>query len=123
MNINFEEIETLKNEAFAIRCVELLNKYEKLDAYTLGKLTDGDWCKGMGFMRMSKPVLKKIPTNCSAEELKQQMLDGTKSNRFYSHTVRVNQSEYIITNYWYGPQTNYPDNRTPFLNWVKQILK
>lgn len=117
-----KEIETLKNEDFILRCFSLLKAEGKLDEHTLNCLSDGDWCMQMDFMQRAKPILKQIPLQTTEQEFRILRLDGTSQSRYYSHTLLVNNKRYMITNYWYGPQTNHRDNRTPFMNWVRQKL-
>ena len=117
-----KEIETYKNEKFILTCLDLLDKAGKLDEYMIGCLTDGSWCLKNEFMDRDKPILKEIPLETTAADLRELIKDGTSQSRYYASTKIFNGKKYMITNYWYGPRTKHKDNRTPFLDWIRLQL-
>ncbi|MCI8654535.1 MAG: AAA domain-containing protein [Clostridia bacterium] len=45
------------------------------------------------------------------------------SRRYYKDTIEINDKKYIISNDWYYKTHNDLDNRTPYLNFIKDVIK
>ena len=111
-----ERLEQLGNKSFAFECMALLECHN-VPVKVIRQLMDGAYCKE--HFNSRKAILKEVGTTISTVEL----YDGTSKPRFYSEVCRYQGYHFLITNYWYGPTTNQPDNRTPFMNWVLQRLE
>lgn len=108
-----ELLEQMGNKQFAFECMTLLERHN-VPIEVIRSLTDGRYCKERFNSR--KAILKEVRTTVSTEDI----FDNTSKARFYSEAVHYNGHHFLITNYWYGPTTNQPDNRTPFMEWVLQ---
>ena len=104
-------LEKLKNKPFAFECMDLLKK-NRVSMEDIWKLTDANYCKT--HFNAVKPILKQIGNVASQSEI----YDNTAQPRFYGEVWQYQNHNFLITNYWYGPNTNHIDNRTPFLIWV-----
>lgn len=113
----------MQNKQFVFTCLKLLEQAAKLDDNTIAILTDPERCKELFYGVRAVPILKMIPEFATEEELKILCYDGSNKPRFYSQTFDIGNKTYIVTNYWYGPDTNMPDNRTPFMEWVLNQVK
>lgn len=112
-------VESKKNEAFAITCIEALFESEKMNERLLQILLDKEMCENVIGGKYRKSILKEIEGNIGHDELKEQCMDGTDRPRYYNTVLRWSGRDFIVTNYWYGPKTKMPDNRTPFLKWIQ----
>lgn len=106
------ELQMLPNKKFAFSCLELL-KAKHIPLHRIQDLTDREYCKI--HFNTGKPILKQISGPIPGEE---DIYDQTGRQRFYRDVWTCYGNYYLVTNYWYGPNTNVADNRTPFLNWV-----
>ena len=111
-----ERLNGLSNKTFAFECLRLLEGYN-VPIEVIRKLTDTDYCKEQFNSR--KAILKEIGTTASAGDI----YDGTSKPRFYRESYHYQGYHFLITNYWYGPQTKLNDNRTPFMEWVLSAEK
>ena len=113
------DIRSMKNEDFAKACFERLIDYDALGDDELRILTDPDECRDR--FNHPKPILTEIPFETC--DLKQLRKDSTGKMRFYAFIEHVNGRAFMVTNYWYGPNTRLKDNRTPFYAWVMMKTK
>ena len=106
----------MTNKKFAFNCMEiLLDKGISVEAIMC--LTDHEFCKEN--FNCKKPILKQVD---SLYDIPQEVMnDGSSQPRFYKEAFDYNGTYFLITNYWYGSNTNQPDNRTPFYNWVSSF--
>lgn len=112
----------MNNRAFAFDCINRLLQAEKLNDATIQILVDGAECKRLFNCVRNSAVLKEVPSNTTEEDLTALCKDGTCQPRYYREKVTVAGRTFLITNYWYGPNTRMPDNRTPFSAWVDSII-
>lgn len=113
------EISTkMKNKDFALSCINTLLSRNLLSEKMLFCLTNLEWCQREFGTVTRVPVLKEIPSNCFGTEFKLLLNDGTNQSRYYPDIICANGKKYVVTNYWYGPETRMKDNKTPFLEWV-----
>ena len=117
-----ENIETMKNEYFALECVKTLFDSNKMTESLLLILLDKDKCCDVIGGHYRNSILKEVDSNISQEELTIARLDGTSSARYLKTILSWKGRSFIVTNYWYGPNTRMDDNRTPFLNWIKRNI-
>jgi hypothetical protein len=106
-----ERLENLGNKSFAFECMALLERHN-VPLEVIRQLTDGAYCKE--HFNSRKAILKEVGATVSSEEI----YDRTNKPRFYSEICHYQGYHFLITNYWYGPQTQLKDNRTPFIEWV-----
>ena len=104
-------LEGLSNKSFAFECLRLLEGHN-VPIEIIRKLTDADYCKD--HFKSVKAILKEVGATVTTDEI----YDGTSKPRFYSEVCYYQDYRFLITNYWYGPQTQLKDNRTPFMEWV-----
>lgn len=110
-------VRELSNKEFAFRCMKLLSD-KNIPLNIIICLTDHEFCK-INF-NCKKPILKLVN---SQYNIPQEIInDYTNQPRFDKDTFNYNGNFFLITNYWYGPNTNHPDNKTPFYNWVLSII-
>ena len=109
------KIEQLTNHDFAFRLMnELLTHGVPISDIMC--LTDATYCRNQLSCRGA--ILKRVD---SENAIPQSVLnDGTSQARYYKDVFEYDGTFFLITNYWYGPQTNHKDNRTPFLGWVQR---
>ena len=112
-------IEAKKNEAFAITCIEALFESGKMCDRLLNILLDKDLCEANIGGTYRKPILKEVNADIGYDDLKIECKDGTDRSRYYDTVLRWSGRAFVVTNYWYGPTTKMPDNRTPFLKWIQ----
>lgn len=117
-----ENIETMKNEYFALTCMKALFESDKMSESLLYILLDKDKCCNVIGGHYFNSILKEIDSNINQEELTIARLDGTSKARYLKTILTWNGRSFIVTNYWYGPNTKKEDNRTPFLNWIEKYL-
>ena len=46
--------------------------------------------------------------------------DDCGGQRYYKNIITIYGKSYVPMNHWYGPGKSKPNNRTPFLSWVKK---
>jgi len=112
-------VESKKNEAFAITCIEAMFASEKMCDRLLNILLDKELCEANIGGKYRKPILKEVKAGIGHSDLKVECMDGTDRPRYYDSVVKWSGRSFVVTNYWYGPATKMPDNRTPFLKWVQ----
>ena len=113
---NTNENSEIANKDFAFSCMKLLRD-KKIDINKIMCLTNHEYCKEKFNCR--KPILKQIDR---LYNIPQAIInDYTSQPRFYKEAFDYNGTYFLITNYWYGPNTNQPDNKTPFYNWVLSL--
>lgn len=117
-----KNVEELKNERFALTCIKALLDSRNMSDYYLDILLDKEKCCDVIGGHYRNAILKEINPSVSKEELLYLRLDGTKSARYLKTILSWKGRTFIVTNYWYGPNTKMEDNRTPFLSWIKSII-
>ncbi len=118
--MEFETLEKLPNKEFAFKCLTLLQNNGGLDDKVLATLTDIDECKRLFCFSSNRfSILREIKSGFTTEELQEQRRDTSGKYRYYKDVLVLNNKQYIVTNHWYGPNKSMPDNRTPFLTWIK----
>lgn len=117
-----KSLENMPNKQFAYSCLQLLIRNDKLDAGAINILTDEDVCREMFKCSGKLAILMEVPLNCSNEELTTYCYDNTGRQRYYKEHISTMGREFVVTNHWYGPDKTMPDNRTPFLMWVKSKI-
>lgn len=117
-----KRLESMPNKHFAYFCLQLLNNYGKLDDSALNILTNEDECQRLFKCSGKFTILNEVPLNCSDEELAIHCYDNTGRQRYYKEQIVISGRAFVVTNHWYGPDKTMPDNRTPFLMWVKSKI-
>lgn len=112
----------MTNKQFAYSCLQLLLSNGKLDASAINILTDEYVCREIFKCSGKLAILKEVPSNCANEELTTYCYDYTGMQRYYKEQIATMGREFVVTNHWYGPDKTMPDNRTPFLMWVKSKI-
>lgn len=108
----------MTNKDFVFSCMKHLRD-NKIDVDKIMCLTDHEFCKEKFSCR--KPILKQV--DCLYNIPHEVINDYTNQPRFYKEPFDYNGTYFLITNYWYGENTNQPDNKTPFYNWVMSLTK
>lgn len=111
-----DENNEITNKDFAFNCMKLLRD-RQIDMDIIMCLTEHEFCKEK--FNCKKPILKQVD---SLHNITQEVInDNTDKPRFYKEVFNYNGKYFLITNYWYGPNTNHPDNKTLFYNWVLSL--
>jgi hypothetical protein len=119
MEKNFE---SMPNKQFAYSCLQLIASNNKLDASVMNILTNEDECRERFQCSGKLAVLKEVPLKCCDEELTTYCYDRNGRQRYYKEQIFVIGKAYVVTNHWYGPDKTMPENRTPFLMWIKSKI-
>lgn len=117
-----DKIEGLRNETFAITCIKELFASSKMNGSLLNILLNKEACERFIQAKYRNAILKEVDPQISYSDLKIACLNGTSIPRYYDTIIFWDNRAFIVTNYWYGPTTRMPDNRTPFLQWIKKQL-
>lgn len=116
---NFEELYELNNKEFAFRAIEILKPYINEDILEI-LLSDE---KSNLYTKHLRAILKKVTGVKSEEELNNISCDGGNRQRYYKEPkIEILGEEYIISNDWYYQTHNDYDNRTPFIDFIKEIV-
>jgi len=117
-----KNIECMPNKQFAYSCLQLLINYGKLDDRSINILTSADECRRLFQCSGNFAILNEVPLNCSDDELTIYCYDNTGRQRYYKEPIVISGRSFAVTNHWYGPDKTMPDNRTPFLMWIKSKI-
>lgn len=117
-----KSLENMPNKQFAYSCLNLLKDNGKLDDSSINILTDADACQRLFQCSGKLTILNEVPLNCTDEELTLHCYDNTGRQRYYKEQIVISRRSFVVTNHWYGPDKSMPDNRTPFLMWVKSKI-
>ena len=109
-------IEGLSNHDFAFCLMSELLRHG-VPVNDIMCLTDTNYCRDNLSCRGA--ILKQVDSRTAIP--RSILNDGTSQARYYKDGFDYDGTFFLITNYWYGPQTNHKkDNRTPFLAWVQK---
>lgn len=109
---------TLSNKKFIFTCLDILKEAEKLTEKNINLLLDKDYCS-TNFL-CSFAILSEVPT--LGEISSEYYSDNSGRRRYYPERYVIGERAFIVTNHWYGPQKSNADNRTPFMQWVLNLL-
>jgi hypothetical protein len=96
----------------------MLNKTGKLTEKNINLLANKDYCSANFFCRFA--ILSEVPT--LGEISNDCYNDNSGRRRYYPERYEIGERSFIVTNHWYGAQKSNPDNRTPFMQWVINLL-
>lgn len=113
-----KSLSEMANKKFIFTCLDLLKNSGKLNEKNLQILTNKDYCSAKFLCRFS--VLSEVPL--SGEISPDYYNDNTGRRRYYPERYFIGKRAFIVTNHWYGPEKSNPDNRTPFIQWVGDLL-
>lgn len=106
---------SLRNKEFAFACIDMLKTSSTLET-DLACLLDSNFCKLN--LKHSFAILKDA-TGKTSEEIRALVRDSHGNRRYYERVLMANNRTYVISNDWYGLGMHGRDNRTPFVNWVR----
>jgi len=113
------ELTEMSNKSFAFTCLNQVKEAGGFTETVLQILTSAascrDWFRCSGFA-----VLMEVPAGCSEAELRK-MCHFAGRRRYYQDRFETGGRTFVVSNHWYGPGRSMPDNRTPFLEWVRRI--
>lgn len=114
-----KNIEQMNNKQFIYTCLESLRKCGGLNEDLIRILTDPEECRAL--FQCSFSVIQEVPLNCTEINLTPYCYDDCGRQRYYKNIITICGKSYVPMNHWYGPGKSNPDNRTPFLSWVKKM--
>lgn len=126
LNLEDEDISTetdflyeLNNKEFAYKSIELIKKY--IDEDILNILISDK--KSKELFRHLRAILREVTNIENSEELNQIACDNGDRLRYYKDPIiEIGDRKFIISNDWYYETHNNYDNRTPFVEFINNIL-
>ena len=114
-----ESLSKMSNKPFIFTCLNMLNETGKLTEKNINLLSNRHYCS-INFL-CPFAILYEVPTMgvISSEYYN----DNSGHRRYYPERYVIEEKAYIVTNHWYGPNKSNPDNRTPFMQWVMDLLE
>ena len=113
-----ENLSTMSNKKFIFTCLNMLKEAGKLTEKNINLLSDKDYCSTNFLCPFA--ILSEVPV--LDEISKDYYNDNSGRRRYYPERYEIGQKAFIVTNHWYGPQKSNPDDRTPFMKWVINLL-
>lgn len=107
----------LDNKEFALKSMEIFKPY--INDEVLNILTTPTLCNT--YTKHLRPILVDVTENIIHNEHINTLDDKGKS-RYYSDYIHINEKSYIISNDWYYQTHNNYDNRTPYLEFIKDVI-
>ena len=117
----FDEINkllNLDNKEFAFKSIEIFKPY--INSEILNILTTSELCNT--YTKHLRPILVDVTESVIHNE-DINTLDPNGKSRYYSDYIEINEKFYIISNDWYYQTHNNYDNRTPYLEFIKDVIK
>lgn len=117
----FEEINkllNLDNKEFAFKSIEIFKQY--INSEILNILTTRELCNT--YTKHLRPILVDVTDSVIHNE-NINTLDSNGRSRYYTDYIQINEKFYIISNDWYYKTHNNYDNRTPYLKFIKDVIK
>lgn len=114
-----EILSEMSNKQFVFTCLNMLNNAGKLTEKNINLLSDKDYCSSNFLCPFA--ILSEVPT--LGEISNDYYKDNSGHRRYYPERYVIGEKAFIVTNHWYGPQKSNPDNRTPFMQWVMNLLE
>lgn len=113
-----EKLSKMSNKQFIFTCLDMLKKEGKLNEKNINLLSDKEYCSKKFLCRFA--ILSEVPI---LDEISNDYYnDNSGHRRYYPERYEIGEKAFIVTNHWYGPQKSNPDDRTPFMQWVKNLL-
>lgn len=114
--LNFDYLLGLKNQEFAFETIGILKKY--MNQSVLKILCSNDESKK--YTKHFRSILLDV-----SEYINNGMdyYVGETAKRYYKDTIEINNRKYIISNDWYYKTHHHFDNRTPYLTFIKDVIK
>lgn len=117
----FDEINSLlnyDNKEFAFKSIEIFKPY--INSEVLNVLTTEELCKT--HTKHLRPILIDV-TQSVLDNSKINTLDDNGKSRYYPEYIDINGKFYIISNDWYYETKRGYQNRIPYLEYIKEIIK
>lgn len=117
----FDQINKLlnfNNKEFAFKSIEIFKPY--INSEILNILTTSELCNT--YTKHLRPILVDVTESVIHNE-DINTLDKNGKSRYYSDYIEINEKFYIISNDWYYQTHNNYDNRTPYLEFIKDVIK
>lgn len=117
----FDEINkllNLDNKEFAFKSIEIFKPY--INSEILNILTTSELCNT--YTKHLRPILVDVTESVIHNE-DINTLDQNGKSRYYSEYIEINEKFYIISNDWYYQTHNNYDNRTRYLEFIKDVIK
>lgn len=108
----------MTNKQFIFTCLNMLNKAGRLTEKNINLLSNRDYCSTNFLCPFA--ILSEVPT--LGEISNKYYNDNSGHRRYYPERYVMGEKAYIVTNHWYGPKKSNPDNRTPFMQYVMNLL-
>lgn len=109
-----------KNEKFAKEAMKILAEYVGFTDEIIAKMTDVEWSRKI--TRRALPLLLEVPLGSTSEDIEKLIMDSSGHNRFYPDLYNILGKNYVIINNWFYNGKSGIDNRTPFVEWIKELL-
>ena len=120
INFNFDELFELTNKEFAIKIMDILKNYITEDVLEI-LLSDE---KSNLYTKHLRAILKDVTDVESEEEINKIACNNGNRLRYYKEPkFDLLGKQCIISNDWYYQTHNDYDNRTPFVNFVRNIVE
>ncbi len=107
----------LDNKEFAFKSIEIFKPY--INNEVLNILTTHTLCNT--YTKHVRPILVDVTENVIHNE-NINTLDDKGRSRYYFDYININEKFYIISNDWYYKTRNNYDNRTPYLEFIKDVI-
>lgn len=114
-----ELLSKMPNKQFIFTSLNILNKAGKLTEKNINLLSNRDYCSGNFVCPFA--ILSEVPT--LGDIPNEYYNDNSGRRRYYPEKYIIGKKAYIVTNHWYGPKKSNPDNRTPFIQWVMNLVE
>ena len=118
-NFIFEDLYTLNNKDFAYKTIEILKPHINEDILDL--LVSDE--KSKLYIKHTRAILQNVTKITSEKELNNISYAGGNRQRYYKDPlIEILGEKYIISNDWYYQTHSNYDNRTPFINFIKEVI-
>lgn len=98
----------------------IVTDFNLLESEDYKNLENHDWCRSR--FRNDYTVLKQLPKE-DKDKLVEGKNDNTGRQRYYSNIFYVGGKNYLLSSEWYDGKGNKNDNKTGFVNWLRDIAE
>ena len=112
-------LNNLGNKEFMASFAGIVNDFDLLQKEDIENLQNHDWCRDN--IRHEYTIIKPLSRNVS-DTLVEEKKDNTGRQRYYDNVFYLRGKNVLLSSEWYDGTGRKPDNRTIFVNWLKNLV-
>ena len=113
-----DSLKNLGNKEFMVAFAGLVNDYDLIKKEDFEHLQNHDWCRNQ--FKHEYTVIKTLSKSI-ADALVEEKKDNTGRQRYYDNVFYLNGKNVLLSSEWYDGKGKKPDNRSGFIEWLKQL--